>query len=439
LTATLAVYLNRDYSGDLYWLLAAGKYATHHGISTHDPFLTLAHGKTWYDQQWLTGILFHLTNELGGLALVSLLYGLLLGLALLPLVIGCRHKRLKEVALAWLLSLPMLVALLDPRAEGFSLLAFSILLILTDVSRRRSRVWLIPVLFVCWANLHAAFLVGFLFLALVALGAELDRRRGLAGRTFSFKFLAFGLALPAVLVTPLGFGVIGYFRALGALKSLPRLTYEWDPSWTHPYTLAYPLLVLGFAGWLYKRAPAPRPLEPLLVAFGFAIFATTATRQMVWLGPLCFYLLRSLGRPGRIAVSRRLSLPVTGLALTALVAWLVFWAPPPNEPKLMSGVVAYLAQHPPLGRVALAAGSGSLLLYENPRIPLTIDGRFENYSDAELAGVYDIVGHRGRYRALIRKWGIRAIGTRDRRAVQAYEREGWRLVYDSPSGFLLER
>ncbi len=50
-TATLAVYLNRHTNGDVYWLLAARRYTAHHGVASRDPFLTLSHGREWFDQQ----------------------------------------------------------------------------------------------------------------------------------------------------------------------------------------------------------------------------------------------------------------------------------------------------------------------------------------------------------------------------------------------------
>jgi hypothetical protein len=70
-TAALAVYLNRHYNGDVYWLLAAGRYTVHHGVANHDPFQTLSHGREWFDQQWLAGLLFYGAVAAGGHTLLS--------------------------------------------------------------------------------------------------------------------------------------------------------------------------------------------------------------------------------------------------------------------------------------------------------------------------------------------------------------------------------
>ena len=438
-TATLAVYLNLHTNGDVYWLLAAGRYTAQHGVANGDPFLTLSHGREWFDQQWLAGLAFYGVVVAGGRTLLSILYGLLLGFALLPLLIGCRHKQPRQVLGAWLLSLPMLFALLDPRAEGFSLLAFAVLLVLTDVDRRRGRVWWIPLLFALWANLHAAFLVGLLFLALVVVGAEIDRRRGFRERTFSWRFVAIGLALPATLATPLGIKIVDYLRLLSGNDVLPQLTFEWDPTWEHPYTLLYPALVVAYGAWLYARTLRPLPFEPLLVLGGFAIFSTTATRQLVWLGPLCFYLLRQLGRPGSIAVSRRVSLPVSAAAAAALLLWAVLLAPPPNEPKLLTSAADYSVTHPVPGRIAAPAGTGSYLLWRASSLRVTIDGRFENYSEAELEGTYDIVDHRGAWRALASRWGVTRVLTRNPRASRDFVADGWNIAFTGHGQFVLDR
>ena len=50
----------------------------------------------------------------------------------------------------------------------------------------------------------------------------------------------------------------------------------------------------------------------------------------------------------------------------------------------MSDGADYAAAHPATGRLAAPPGTGSYLLWRAPWVQVTIDGRFENYSDAEL-------------------------------------------------------
>src|SRR3954452_14639840 len=72
ITAAGLLYANRELAGDLFWLLAAGRHVDVHGVTGTDPFLTIAHGGHWYNQQWLSGwLIFWLEGLLGG-SLVAL-------------------------------------------------------------------------------------------------------------------------------------------------------------------------------------------------------------------------------------------------------------------------------------------------------------------------------------------------------------------------------
>jgi hypothetical protein len=342
------------------------------------------------------------------------------------------------VLAVWAFLLPLLVAILDPRAAGFSLLCLSLLIVLVDGERRRWRVWLVPPLVALWANLHGAFLVGLLFFALVVVGGAIDARLGRRPESFGRRFLLLGVALPAVLVTPLTLGIFDYLGALSGNPLLPRLTFEWDPTVEHPLLLLVAAAFAGFAVHVFRSAPAPRPLEPLLVAAAFSALAVTATRHLLWLGPLAFYLVRRAGRPGEIAVSRRWSLPALAGSVVLLVVWALAVGPPPNEPKLASDLADHVAADPVGGRLAAPAGTGSYLLWRAPSQPVTIDGRFENYSTAELDGAYAILS--GDRLDLVARWGVTRVITRDRRGAARLDEAGFRLERRGEGGsFLLRR
>ena len=440
-TASAALYANLHYSSDLYWLLAAGRHLVRDGATEFDPFRTLNEGERWHNQQWLTEVIFYALWRHLGFTGLSLVYALVLGLAALPLVLACRGRRQREAAVAGALMLgAALVAVVDPRAAGISLLAFCCLLVLTSGERRRWRTWLIPVLFVAWANFHGAFLVGFLFLALVAAGSYVDARRGVGEPLLPPRLLLFAAALPAVLVTPLGADVFAYLQILSSHPLLPGLTFEWDPTFEHPYLLGYTAAFVAFAGWLWRRAARPRPLEPLVVAVGFAVLSLTATRQLLWLGPVAFYLLRRLGAAGELGFPRRVGIPLLAAASAALAAWLLFVRAPPNEEKMRSRTADWVAAHPPTGRVAVAAGTGSYRLWRAPSVPITVDGRYENYSSRELEGSYDIVAHRDDAERLVEAWRIGGIITRNPRAAAEWRRTGlFRVAHVGEDGIYLVR
>src|SRR4051812_49569990 len=177
ITAAGLLYANRELAGDLFWLLAAGRHVDVHGVTATDPFLTIAHGGHWYNQQWLSEWLIFRLQQLGGLQLVSLAYALLVAGALVPLAWACRRRKLARTLVAWVLFSGAAVCVLQPRAAGFSLLAFALVLAIVQGSQRRR--WLLlalPPLFALWANLHGAFAAGVLLLGLLAMAAAIERR-----------------------------------------------------------------------------------------------------------------------------------------------------------------------------------------------------------------------------------------------------------------------
>lgn len=437
-TATVVLYANRHYNGDIYWLLAAGREVVREGLAETDPFPTLNQGREWHNQQWLAELAFYGLERAGGMRLVSLGYALVLGLAVLPLVLGSRSRRVWEVLAVWAFLVPLLVAVIDPRAAGFSVLCLSLLIVLVDGERRRWRVWLIPPLFVLWANLHAAFLVGLLFFALVVVGGAVDERLGRRPESFGIRFLLLGVALPAVLVTPLALGIFAYLGSLSGNPLLPRLTFEWDPTVEHPLLLLVVAAFAAFAAHLVRLAPSAPPLEPLLVAGAFSVLAVTATRHLLWLGPIAFYLVRRVGPPGEIAVSRRWSLPALAASGVLLLVWALFVGPPPNEPKLATDLAEHVVADPIEGRVAAPAGTGSYLLWRAPAQAVTIDGRFENYSERELDAAYAILA--GDRLDLVARWDVTRVITPDPRGATVLARSGFRLERRGEGGsFLLQR
>ncbi|MEA2458467.1 MAG: hypothetical protein QOC95_1439, partial [Thermoleophilaceae bacterium] len=376
MTAAGLLYANHELAGDLFWLLAAGRYVDGHGVTGSDPFLTLAHGGHWYNQQWLSEWLIFQLQKLGGLQLVSFAYALLLAGALVPLAWACRHRKLGRTAVAWLLFSGSAVCVLQPRAAGFSLLAFALVLAIAQgAGRRRWLLLALPPLFALWANLHGAFAAGLLLVGLLAVAAAIERRAGRLPRIRVRPAVPLALAAAgataALLLTPLGSGLLDYMREIASNRALPLLTNEWLPTYQHPPALALVVAFSLFAFALYRAHPKPRPLAPALVSIGFVLFALTAARQAVWLGPLAFYLVRELAPAAVWQVPRRVALPAAAVAMVSLAVWWLGVPPAPTQAKLMTAGADYAAEHAPAhGRILMPSGTGSYMLWRHPDVPV---------------------------------------------------------------------
>jgi hypothetical protein len=441
--AAVLLYANRELAGDLFWLLAAGRYVDGHGAGLHDPFLTIAHGGHWYNQQWLSEWLLFQVERIGGVKLVSLVYALLLGGTLAPLAWGCRRRRLALVLGAFVLFLGSAVCVLQPRAAGLSLLAFALVVAIVYAARRR-RAWLLllPPLFALWANMHGAFLAGLLFVGLSALGAAVARRGGrlphLRLRPAIPLVAATAGGAAALLLTPLGTGLFEYMRQIGDNHALPLLTSEWLPTWEHPPALVLLAAFCVFACVLYRAHPRPRPLAPLLIALGFALFALSAARQAVWLGPIAFHLVRELAPSSGWRVPRRVALPAAALAVASLAVWWAGVPPAPAQANLMASGADYAAAHPPRrGRILAPTGTGSYMLWRHPRTKIVVDGRLERYSGHDLMVAYRLLGGTERSLAHLRRWHVGAVLTHNRRGAAVLEAHGFRLRARVAGGYYL--
>ena len=443
ITAAGLLYANRELAGDLFWLLAAGRHVDVHGVTATDPFLTIAHGGHWYNQQWLSEWLVFRLQQLGGLRGVSFAYALLLAAALVPLAWACRNRKLGRTLVAWGLFSGAAVCVLQPRAAGFSLLAFALVLAIVQGAQRRRRLLLaLPPLFALWANLHGAFAAGLLLLGLLALAAAVERRPRRLPRIRlrpALPLAAAGVGAAAALtLTPLGAGLVEYMGEIASNTALPLLTNEWLPTYRHPPALALVIAFAVFAVVLLHAHPKPRPLAPALVAVGFVLFALTAARQAVWLGPIAFYLVRELAPAIRWRVPRRLAVPVALAAVASLAVWWLGVPPTPTQAKLMTAGADYAAAHPPAhGRILMPSGTGSYMLWRHPGTPVVIDGRLEQYSARDLLATYRLLaGHRDALHYL-RRWRIGAVLTRNATGARVLEQHGFRLVARVGGGYYL--
>src|SRR5262245_1865663 len=174
--------------------LLGGRFISTHGFVSHDPFPTIAQGGQWLNQQWLSQVAFFQVEGLVGPTGLMILYALLLTAPLGLLLWLCRSKGATMLIFLTAIYFPGLLAVIHPRAAGFTVLLFSLLVALIAVVWREQSVghevrrWTmvaavagILAIFAVWANLHAGFIAGLLLIALVTVGLAIDRWRGIPG------------------------------------------------------------------------------------------------------------------------------------------------------------------------------------------------------------------------------------------------------------------
>lgn len=443
LVGTLALCFDRVYNGDLYLQLASGRFVSQHGFVAQDPFPTIAQGGQWLNQQWLSEVAFFHTAAMIGLGGLSILYAGLLALPLALLLWLCRRKGSLMLCGIAVLYFPGLLGVIHPRAAGFSLLIFSLLVVLLTLAWRahpagdRGRRQIIAVvailaLFGLWANLHGGFVAGLLLIGLVSAGAAIDRCRGLPDAVPLHRVGVLGsiglLAVPIVtLATPLG-GQIWRYLLSFRNEAISLGSQEWGSAFQSKPALLYIGAAAAFAVFVWLRSPAPRRATSLLVGAGFVAFALIAIRNILFIGPTVA-LLVAWSAPDRDPIRLRRPVALVSLAVPlAGVVLAVILGPPKADPQLRSPLMEYALAHPPEhGRILGYAGIGSYILWRSPDTPVVLDGWLEHFSRADLHANYGILrGWIGDLPDQAKRLQVGAVIARDPKAIRRLMADGYR-------------
>lgn len=458
LVAALALCVDRARNGDLYLQLFTGRFITEHGLVSHDPFPTIGQGRPWLNQQWLSELGFYAAAKSVGITGVTVLYAALIAAPLALVLSSLRRKGAGMLLAAAALYFPGLLAIIHPRPAGFTLLAFSALVVIilaawrpqapggTNPRRVRWAVVAIPALFVLWGNLHAGFVAGLLLIALVSVGLIADERRRLVADALTRHRVALlgvsGLlgAAAVTLATPLGGDIWSYVLSFRD-PAISLASKEWEPAFQSPWAIAYLAVVALFSGWLWWRSPSPRRLMPALVVAGFVVFAALSIRNLIFVAPAVAFQI-ACSAPDRVGPIRRLPVVVPAVAAVAAVMTYVAVLGPAGKDAVAYPAVRYALHHPPKhGRIVAYAGAASYILWRSPRTPVVIDGWLENFHAAELRGNYGILRGwwNGNPTRSVRRLNVGAVIAHLPGAIQALENHGFVVEYAGPGGAYLVR
>jgi hypothetical protein len=180
---------------DTWWHLRAGEEIWRsRTVALRDTFSHTAYGAYWPDHEWLTQVLFYGLYRAGGLKLLT---AVMAGAATVTWIIVWRLTpggyRLRLLLLCLALTSSSIAWSIRPQVLTLLCLASTAFLL----HRRRLR-WL-PLLFLVWANLHGAVLLGLVVLAAATAGTALTDRREAASLLGTLL-----LCCAATSVTPLG-------------------------------------------------------------------------------------------------------------------------------------------------------------------------------------------------------------------------------------------
>jgi hypothetical protein len=220
---------------DTLWHIASGRLMVETGAWPQIDTMSHTHaGQPWIAKEWLSQVLLFAAYAAGGWNGVMLLSAC--GVAAAAAVVAWRllatWPPLMTVLVVWLVVHALFgIATARPHTLALGVMAMFTLMLLAAAERDQSPPWLALPVMVLWANLHAAFTLGFVIAACVALDALL---RAAPERRLRLVMLwgLFGLGcIAAACVHPYGWQslLINIDMARGN-ESVPLIN-EWDP---HP-------------------------------------------------------------------------------------------------------------------------------------------------------------------------------------------------------------
>jgi hypothetical protein len=253
--------LPREFGVDSWLALVSGRLVSQQGIPHHETLTVMSHGLVWIDQQWLAQLASYVLQRLGGLGLLGTVNCLLItsGVAISTASARRRGASFRTTLIMAPLCVVMVLPSREIRTQAFAVPLFALLIsLLARDSRNPSRrvFWCLPVL-VLWANLHGSVTLGAALVGLhglITLGERRDALRRSAVAWVRPLALLLGPAA-ALMVTPYGLAIVGYYRGTMVSSTLRQTVSEWQPVTSMPAVATGVFLISAVAIWSFGRSP----------------------------------------------------------------------------------------------------------------------------------------------------------------------------------------
>jgi hypothetical protein len=449
----MAARIERD--PDTYWHIASGQLVLETGQPIReDPFSFTFNGVYRVGHEWLAQVVLAQVWAAGGQSGLTLYTAVLATVGLIGLYFACAGSPYLR-AFVLVAAATVAAAFWAARPQMFTFVFSAAFLAVTLPYQRgvRRRLWILPVMMLVWAQMHAGWAIGFMILGAGVAGEAMRWVFQVSQRADAFvkgRALALtGLACAAVLiVNPYGFDLLRVPFETLSVGPLTRFIAEWLPpdpalreTWPFFAVLALTLLMM-----LLGRKHGT-PTEWILLALS-GFLALRAARNIAFFAVVAAPILSVqidgflARRNWAIPPPKRVSIPAAllnaTLILLALLVGLVRWVQV-SDPRETQ---RYLAQQFPLIGVEVLNASGApremfhdfewggYLILNAPEYPVFIDGRTDLYGDFLLE--YLNITQGTNWREAFAQYGIQVVLAANRWPLTAELRRepGWVLRYE---------
>ena len=411
----LAMAVRTPVDTDMWWHLRSGQYIVEtRALPLTDPFSHTRSGQPWINHGWLAQIVLYGAYAIGSFPVLALLVALLVVAAFV-----CVWKQMDGGSFlrAFVLVLAAITSAViwapRPQMFTFALTAVVGYIVYLYKWRQIDRLWLLPPIFVLWANLHGGFAVGFILLAGSIAGEVINHLLRHAGpEVLSWRRLGKLVALTALsyallVVNPNTTAMYTYPLRTVNIGVLRDFIQEWSSPDFHllfvqPFVWLL-VATLAAIGWSGRRLDGG---DFALVA-GFAYSALLAGRNIAPFALVCAPVLARHAKPAmeniRLRFGRQLPTAPPSPSGVVWLNWLILIVivllaglkivatllpavrVQAERETLPVDAVNWIEANRPAGRMFNSYNWGGYLIWRLwPDALVYVDGRTDLYDDAFL-------------------------------------------------------
>jgi hypothetical protein len=378
--------LRTNADPDLWGHLRFGLDALASGrLTTIDPY-SYTSDIPWLNHEWLSEVVIAAAYRMSGVAgLIAIKIAFTIATFALLLPVLRSTADVWRWPTAFLAVIGIMPVAFTVRPQLWTM--FFLVLVCRILNAAPSRRWLLPLVFVVWANVHGGWIVG---MGILLIWSLVELVGDATGRPTLWVSLGVPAAcIAATLLNPYGLGLWG-FMAQTVRLSRPNII-EWQPIWRESIgTMVLWLIAVGWVTFALRRSSVWRP-QALAVVAAMAFASMRVNRLLPLFIPIAVVLLIPYVREPsvkRVWPKGRLAVDVAIIAAgVLLLAWPASagciqlngsWIPDMQAARA-------LAAARPVGRMATWFDWGEYAIWHfGPAAKVSIDGRRETVYSEEM-------------------------------------------------------
>lgn len=457
------ILINPPIDPDMWWHLRSGEFTfINRQVLLTDQFsFTMAH-QPWVNAFWVADLFIYSLFHFGGFPLLILMIAVVGFLTFIPSLFSDKEPLIFKVVFV-LLAAVSISPQWTARPQIFSFLLFSYLnywLVKWEITGK-GKLFLLPLYFVLWANIHGGFIWGILLLLATSAGVLfnglLDREKFRQHLNLSLNlFFWTCLSIAAILLNPNGISI--WMLPFHTISVSIANIQEWaSPDFhlfiNHPFVWMVLLLLLGYsisnkkfsfvnffktAGFLYMALVSQRNIPVAVLAVTPILIKLYSDMEIPGLAKL-------FSAPSEGQIYNLINIPIN-IGITLMMLVLLFWrgliqtAPEQVELHYPARAVEWVNDNHPRGNLFNSYNYGGFLTWSLRDYPVFIDGRADLYGEKIIDDWNEIVNGGPHALQLLDQFNINLVLIEpDKPIVDDLIQNGWQSTYQDNLSAVLVR